>query len=72
MCVVCRERLEQGMMFRFQCENGTILKFRGFGRSFYICKTCINNPKLDKIMKKICKTKNVNIEKLKEIDLYEA
>ena len=59
-------------MFRLQCKNGEIIKFSGIGRSFYICKTCINTQKLDKIIKKICKTKNINIEKLKEIDLYEV
>ena len=64
MCVVCREGLEQQMMFRFQCENGTILKFRGFGRSFYICKSCINSKKLDKIIQKICRIDKTSVKNI--------
>ena len=70
MCVVCRERIYQDDMHRLQCKNGELIKFSGEGRSFYICKNCENSKKLDKIIKKICK-KNINIEKIKEIIIYE-
>jgi predicted RNA-binding protein YlxR (DUF448 family) len=57
-------------MLRLQCKNGELLKFTGSGRSFYLCKNCKNEKKLDKIIKRICK-KNINIEKIKEIIIYE-
>jgi len=60
MCVVCRGRLSQCEMLRLQCKNNEIISFCGIGRSFYICKNCINNKKLDKIIQKICKTDKTN------------
>jgi predicted RNA-binding protein YlxR (DUF448 family) len=44
--------------------------FSGSGRSFYLCKNCENSKKLDKIIKRICK-KNISVEKIKEIIVYE-
>jgi predicted RNA-binding protein YlxR (DUF448 family) len=70
MCVVCRERLPQQSMHRLQCKNSEIMLFSGIGRSFYLCKNCENSKKLDKIIKRICK-KNISIEKIKEIIIYE-
>jgi len=64
MCVVCRERLEQSSMNRYQCIEKEIVPFSGIGRSFYICNNCINNKKLDKIIQKICK---IDKTKTKEI-----
>jgi predicted RNA-binding protein YlxR (DUF448 family) len=64
MCVVCRSRFLQSEMLRLQCQNNEIIKFSGIGRSFYICKSCINDKKLDKIIQKICKT---NKDKIKQI-----
>jgi len=55
MCVVCRSRLLQNEMLRLQCQNQEIIRFSGEGRSFYICKSCINDKKLDKIIQRICK-----------------
>ena len=74
MCVVCRGRLSQAEMLRLQCKNNEIVPFCGVGRSFYICKSCINNKKLDKIIQRICKidkekTKQITI-KIKEIEFY--
>jgi predicted RNA-binding protein YlxR (DUF448 family) len=70
MCVVCRERLPQQSMHRLQCKNSELMLFSGSGRSFYLCKNCENSKKLDKIIKRICK-KNISIEKIKEIIIYE-
>ena len=70
MCVVCRNRLEQKEMLRLQCKNGEFMRFSGEGRSFYLCKSCENSKKLDKIIKRICK-KNISIENIKEIIVYE-
>ena len=68
MCVVCRDRLLQQDMLRLQCQNNRIQKFNGVGRSFYICKECINSKKLDKIMQRICKKdKNQILEIIREI-----
>ena len=76
MCVVCRERLLQKEMLRLQHKENDIIKFSGSGRSFYICKSCINDKKLDKIIQRICKTKNkekINniVIKIKEMNFYE-
>jgi predicted RNA-binding protein YlxR (DUF448 family) len=50
-------------MLRLQCNNGEIVEFSGIGRSFYICNNCINDKKLDKILKRICKTDKIkNLE----------
>jgi len=71
MCVVCRERLSQSEMLRLQCQEKEIIKFSGTGRSFYICKNCINSKKLDKIIQRICKTDKITnkiiISKIKEM-----
>jgi predicted RNA-binding protein YlxR (DUF448 family) len=70
MCVVCRERFSQQSMHRLQCKNSEFMLFSGSGRSFYLCKNCENSKKLDKIIKRICK-KNISVEKIKEIIVYE-
>ena len=70
MCVVCRSRLSQNEMIRLQCKNSELIRFSGSGRSFYVCNNCKNSKKLDKIINRICK-KKINIEKIKEIIIYE-
>jgi len=71
MCVVCKNRLSQSEMLRLQCKNKKIIPFSGIGRSFYICKDCINDKKLDKIIQRICKIDKTNskiiISKIKEM-----
>ena len=75
MCVVCRVRIDRDEMLRLQCQNQNLSTFSGVGRSFYICKNCINDKKLDKILQRICKTdKNKSkllVSKLKEMKIYE-
>ena len=62
-------------MLRLQCQDKEILAFSGIGRSFYICKNCKNDKKLDKILQRICKTDKNNIKliisKMKEMKFYE-
>ena len=75
MCIVCRSRLAQNEMLRLQCKEKEIIPFSGENRSFYICKSCINDKKLDKIIQRICKadkekTKQLVI-KIKEMNFYE-
>jgi predicted RNA-binding protein YlxR (DUF448 family) len=64
MCVVCRERLLQKDMLRFQCKNREVIPFLGIGRSFYICKSCINSKKLDKIIQKICRIDKTSVKNI--------
>jgi len=75
MCVVCRQRINRDEMLRLQCQDENIIKFSGHGRSFYLCKNCINDKKLGKIIQKICKVNKNQIEKIitqiKEIEFYE-
>ena len=70
MCIVCRMRYIQSILMRFQCENKRIVTHTGVGRSFYICKECINSKHLHKSLNRVCK-KNFNkeevIRNLKEI-----
>jgi len=64
MCVVCRERDNRDKMVRLQCKNREILPFSGEGRSFYICKSCINSKKLDKIIQKICRIDKTSVKNI--------
>ena len=56
MCVVCRNRFLQSELFRLQCENQKLISFKGAGRSFYVCKKCVNEKKFVNYISKICKT----------------
>ena len=64
MCVVCRNRLFQDEMLRLQCKEKEIITFSGQNRSFYICKSCINDKKLDKIIQRVCKVDKEKTKKL--------
>ncbi|EDM24616.1 DUF448 domain-containing protein [Caminibacter mediatlanticus] len=68
MCIVCKKRDYQKNLLRFQCKNGKIIKFSGVGRSFYICKECINSKKLIKLLANKCNKDKENIkEQIKQI-----
>jgi len=69
MCIVCRERVSQKELIRLQCKDKTLISYTGFGRSFYICKNCIDSKKLYKSLSFKCKSKNLDEfrKKLKEI-----
>jgi len=75
MCVVCKSRLAQNEMLRLQCKEKEIISFSGQNRSFYICKSCINDKKLDKIIQRICKANKEKskqlVIKIKEMNFYE-
>jgi len=45
MCVACRQRDTQSNLLRLRCENSQLSLFKGIGRSFYICKVCLDNEK---------------------------
>jgi len=55
MCIVCKNRFYQNELNRLQCKNSKLIKWEGKGRSFYICKECINDKKLIKYIANLCK-----------------
>ncbi len=70
MCVSCRDRQEQKLLVRLQCNEGSLEAFRNNGRSFYICHTCLSNEKkLIKALMRQCKSGNRDklTNRLKEI-----
>jgi uncharacterized protein len=70
MCISCRERDNQNKLHRFQCDDGALNIFSGYGRSFYICENCLCQEKkaLKAIMRQ-CKSgdRDKYTNKLKEI-----
>lgn len=56
MCIQCRERMAQNVLIRLQCKDKQIQAFDGVGRSLYVCRTCIENPKLVKHLMGRCKS----------------
>jgi predicted RNA-binding protein YlxR (DUF448 family) len=64
MCVVCRGRFPQRELFRLQCIEKKVVPWTGKGRSFYLCKSCRNSPKLYRILSRICR---VNKETAKDL-----
>jgi len=70
MCISCRQRDTQSKLLRLQCENSQLSFFRGSGRSFYICKVCLDEPKkLSKALMRQCRSGNKDklMNTLKEI-----
>ena len=70
MCIACRERASQESFLRLHCKNGEIVAYSGSGRSFYLCKSCLENEKkLTKALMRQCRTsdKNKLLNRLKEI-----
>ena len=54
MCIHCRGRFMQAQLIRLQCQNNQIQPFQGYGRSFYLCHSCIDDRKLAKRLAKQC------------------
>ncbi|WP_457747291.1 hypothetical protein [Sulfurimonas sp.] len=70
MCISCRQRDTQFNLTRLRCENGQLAPFEGIGRSFYLCKICLNEEKkLQKALMRYCRSgeKDKLMNKLKEI-----
>jgi len=76
MCIGCRSKISQKQLLRLQCdENKKLVPFTNYGRSFYICKECIehtltenkNKKKLEQTLFRVCKNKDEYIIQLKEI-----
>lgn len=69
MCVVCRERFAQGGLLRLQCRNGVLEPYGNEGRSFYMCRSCIDHKKTPGQLSRQCKS-GASVElmnRLKEI-----
>ncbi len=70
MCVSCRNRDIQMNLLRLQCSDGDLSPFKKLGRSFYFCKTCLQeDKKISKALMRYCKSadKEKLMNKLKEI-----
>ena len=70
MCISCRQRDSQSNLLRLQCIDGNIDLFNGRGRSFYLCKNCLEQEKkLSKALMRQCRSgeKDKLMNKLKEI-----
>ncbi|MDA7818029.1 hypothetical protein N9A28_07550 [Sulfurimonas sp.] len=70
MCISCRDRDVQSNLERLQCEDSQLSLYRGHGRSFYICKVCLEDQKkVSKALMRQCRSgeKDKLVNKLKEI-----
>ncbi len=70
MCISCREKNIQSSFTRLKCVDGELSSFDGIGRSFYLCKTCLDDgKKLSKALMRQCRSKMREelMNKLKEI-----
>ena len=66
MCIVCRNRYEKAELLRLQ-KGQDITHFSGVGRSFYLCKACLQQPNIDiKITKRFHLNSESNFFKLKK------
>ena len=74
MCVSCRKRDNQDKLFRLQCIEGSLQRFAGKGRSFYLCHDCIEDDKrVLKSLMRVCKSgeREKFANQLKEIIAHE-
>jgi len=67
MCIQCRERQAQNLLVRLQCKDRKIQAFDGVGRSLYVCRNCIENPKLVKHLAGRCKCAKETHEEIKSL-----
>ncbi len=45
MCIACRSRYPQNTLIRLKQVEKEIIAFDGTGRSFYLCRECLENPR---------------------------
>ena len=64
MCIVCRKRDKQHNLNRLQCVDNKLITFSGSGRSFYVCKDCINTKKFINLLSKKCNKSKEDIKNL--------
>lgn len=66
MCVSCRGREAQNVLFRFKQKGKDVMAHDGEGRSFYLCAACSKNEKKIKGLIKRFKQDEVGFLKLLE------
>jgi len=70
MCISCRGKSSQDELLRFQYFNGSLERFLGQGRSFYLCRDCISQEKkVSRSLMRQCRSgeKDKLMNRLKEI-----
>ncbi len=69
MCIVCRNRAAQDQLIRLQCQTKKLIPYSGVGRSFYLCKACLEHKKTASALARQCKSgeTEVLLSQLKEI-----
>ncbi|AKF24325.1 hypothetical protein YH65_02135 [Sulfurovum lithotrophicum] len=45
MCIICRSRHPQKSLIRLKQNGKEVIAFNGMGRSFYLCRNCVNDKK---------------------------
>jgi len=45
MCIACRNRYPQNTLIRLKQVAKEIIAFDGRGRSFYLCRGCLEDPR---------------------------
>ncbi|RUM72737.1 MAG: DUF448 domain-containing protein [Sulfurovum sp.] len=45
MCIACRSRYPQKTLIRLKQVDQEIIAYDGTGRSFYLCRNCLLDPK---------------------------
>jgi predicted RNA-binding protein YlxR (DUF448 family) len=45
MCIACRSRHPKNTLIRLRQDGKEVVAFDGRGRSFYLCKPCVENEK---------------------------
>jgi len=64
MCISCRKREPQKELYRLQKEESKLINYSGFGRSFYLCKECLNSKHIEK---KIAGRMKINLTSVEEL-----
>jgi predicted RNA-binding protein YlxR (DUF448 family) len=69
MCIACRNRESQYLLFRIQFENDRVIPYRGYGRSSYICRECSRDGKrIKKVAKRFRVEEDGFVKLLKEFN----
>jgi|AAUQ01.1.fsa_nt_gi predicted RNA-binding protein YlxR (DUF448 family) len=60
MCISCRKRESQKSLFRLQKQNRGVIRYSGSGRSFYICRACLDD--YNKVLKRVSKILGLDLK----------
>jgi predicted RNA-binding protein YlxR (DUF448 family) len=44
-CITCRGKFAQSKLVRLQCKDRQLVSYSHQGRSFYLCKDCVDDEK---------------------------